>query len=89
MSQSVQPKKWKAGIADETWKVIICARDLQRVDDLLSGLSYFLTTAGGNTEKGIAQVRGFTGAEIIDALEAHKRTSALTVASALAKPDVR
>jgi hypothetical protein len=80
------PKKWNAGVADETWKVIVCARDLSRVDDLLSALSYYLTDAGDDTQRGLSIVREMSGSTIIDALEAHKRTSLMSVQSALSKP---
>lgn len=79
------PKKWRAGIADEPWKVIVCGRDLQQVDDVLSALSYYLTDAGSDTERGLAQVRQMTGGQIVDALEAHKRTSLLSVQNALTR----
>ena len=79
----MQPKQWKAGIADETWKVIICGRDLYRIDDLLSALSHYLTDAGNDRSKGLDMVRQMTGAQIVDALEAHKRSSLVSVQRAI------
>lgn len=78
-----EPKKWKAGIADETWKVIICGRDLYEVDRLLSSLGYYLTDAANDQERALAAVREMSGAQIVDALESHKRTSLLSVQTAL------
>lgn len=79
------PKTWSAGIADETWKVVICGRDLRLVEELLIQLSYYLTDAGHNLEKGLSLIREMSGAQIIDALEAHKRTSLISIQNAISK----
>jgi len=76
-------KKWKSGIAGETWKVIICGRDLHRIDDILSALSYYLTDAGVDVDRGLSLIRSMSGDQIIDALEDHKRTSIQSVEAAI------
>lgn len=72
----VQPaKNWKPGKADEVWKVMVCARDAERADDLISGLVYILTDCGSDEEKGMAQIARMSGQEIIDTLKTYKKAS--------------
>lgn len=82
-----EPKTWKAGLADETWKVIVSARDTQRVSELIAQLSNYLTDAGSDMVKGRAIIRTMTGAQIIDALETHIQTNIQSIEAAI-KPKV-
>lgn len=78
-----QPKLWKAGIADEAWKVIICARDAYDTEQLISALIYVLTSAGSNANLGLAEIRKMSGDDIVSALLAHVETSRKSVERAL------
>lgn len=61
-------KKWKPGIADEPWKVRICKRDMRVVKHTLWRLEYI---TGLSPE----QLKGVSGKEIIEALEAYAETA--------------
>lgn len=76
-------KTWKPGVADEPWKVLICARDAERADECLSFLVYVLTNAGSDTESGLAEIREKSAADIIDGLKAFKKSAYDSVAKAL------
>ncbi len=69
------PKVWKAGTADEVWKVIVCARDAYETERLLWSLVYILTDAGNNLELGLAKVSAMSGDDIVSALRAHVESS--------------
>jgi hypothetical protein len=79
------PKVWKAGTADEVWKVIVCARDAHRADDLLSALQYILTDAGSDSQKALEKIRAMTGKQIVDGLLAYQKSSYDSVAKAIRK----
>ena len=80
------PRKWSAGVADEVWKVVICARDVQRAEDLLSGLAYILDNPGAAGVDGYADViRRFSGAQIADALIAYREAALQSVANGLGR----
>jgi len=76
-------KQWKPGKADDVWKVMICARDAAQTDELLSSLTYILTDAGSDTQRGLDAIRQMTGAQIIDGLLAYKNVSYQSVAAAV------
>ena len=76
-------KNWKAGSAVEVRKVMVCARDASRADDLLGNLIYILTDAGSNSEAGLAWLRGMSGAEIVDGLLAYRKSAYDSVARGL------
>ena len=82
-----RPKVWNAGVADEAWKVIICARDACDTEDLILTLCMILTHAGGDTAKGLRDIRAMSGDDIMDALLAYVQKSHQAVENALA-PDV-
>ena len=75
----VKPKIWKTGIADETCKVVVCARDYDATNRCLDWLSHYLTGAVGNESEGLEEVRKMSGEQIVNALEEHKRVSLLSV----------
>jgi len=68
-------KQWKPGKADAIWKLMICARDANRADELIDALVGILTDAGLDTESGLARLRGMSGADIVDGIVAYKATS--------------
>lgn len=72
---SMIPKKWKAGKADEDWKIEICQRDIAITDRLIKTLIHIICDAGSDTSKGIAQMRQYSGDQIITALLAYKKHS--------------
>lgn len=72
-------------MADESWKVIICARDAERADEALSFLSYVLTDAGSDLPSGLEKIRAMSGQEIIEGLQKFKSVAHQSVAMALKK----
>lgn len=79
-----KPVNWKSGKADEAWKVIVCARDARRAEDLLQGVAYILDNPGNTNLSGYADVlRRFTGDQIADALLAYHRKCFVAVLNAL------
>lgn len=83
IANRTRPKAWKAGTADEAWKVIICARDAYDTELILSALVYLLTNAGSDTRSGLAEIRAMSGDDIVTALLAHVETSRRAVENAL------
>lgn len=59
---------WKAGITDEVWKVLICARDISAAKDALSLIAYIC--GEGNDAAQIVTLRSMTGEQIVDAVQA-------------------
>lgn len=76
-------KKWAAGIADEPWKIMLCARDAAMASETIGRLIYILTDAASDRDKGVEILRGLTGKEIIDGLIAYQGSAAKSVQSAL------
>lgn len=57
-------KEWKAGIADEAWKVVVCARDMKQTEDALRHIAAVLCgtgLAGTTFEQQADTLRGRTG----------------------------
>lgn len=79
----VKAKQWLPGKADAVWKVIICAHEASQTDDVLNYLSYILTDAGGDKERGLETIRQMSGEQIIGGLLAYRDTSYQSVAMAL------
>ena len=80
-------KQWKPGKADEIWKLMICARDAARTDELIDALIGILTDAGSDTQAGLARLRGMSGADIVDGLLAYKAKSYESVKRAYSKTE--
>jgi hypothetical protein len=79
-------KKWKAGEADEVWKIIVCARDAERADDTIGWLIYILTDVEGGRERSIEAIRQMSGKEIVDGLLAFQLKAYQGVKNGLNKP---
>ena len=75
----MKAKNWKPGVADEIWKIMICARDAERADDVIGGITYIL----GVTQE---ELRQMTGAQILDGLLAYKRSAYDSVEAGLLAP---
>ena len=88
VADRTRPRQWKPGTSDEAWKVIICARDAYDTEQLLSSLTYILTDAGSDTERGLATIRNMTGDQIVTALLAHVECSRMSVEMAIGKAKV-
>ena len=87
-----KPKSWKSGVADEAWKVMICAKDAMRAKDLIQGVAYILDNPGhGDIRKYADVLRKFSGDQIADALLDYHFKAFVSVANALPekieKPD--
>lgn len=76
-------KKWKPGKADAVWKVMVCARDAEKADDLISSLVYILTNCGSDEERGLRQISEMSGEEIVEALQAYRKKSYDSVKSGM------
>jgi len=81
---TVEPKKWAAGVADEAWKVTICALDANRASEVISALVSILTNAG-STDRGIEAVRAMSGSQIMDALIDYQSKAIKSVEAAIRK----
>jgi hypothetical protein len=78
------PTKWASSKADAAWKVMICARDAMRAEDLIKGVSYILDNQGSVALDEYADViRRFSGDQIADALMECRNTRMQSVASGL------
>lgn len=63
------PVKWKAGTADEPWKVMVSARDAAYAEEMIGGLAYILDNPGFcDLEAQANVIRRFSGDQIADAL---------------------
>lgn len=69
-------KRWASGIADEAWKVTICARDASMVAEMLKNLSYILGLS-------VEELREKSGAEIIDGLIRYQASAVKSVEAGL------
>jgi flagellin-specific chaperone FliS len=79
-----KPTKWASSKADAAWKVMICARDAMRAEDIIQGLSYILDNPGGVAlEQHADVIRRFSGDQIADALLEYRNTRMQSVASVL------
>lgn len=70
-------KTWKAGHADEIWKLMICARDYQYVEETFNSLVYILLNAEhhpGNCEHNLNMLRAMSGNDIVEGLLAYGET---------------
>lgn len=79
-----KPTKWNYSKADDAWKVMICARDAMRDEDLIQGVAYILDNPGGvSLEEHAEVVRRFSGDQIADTLMEYRNTRMQSVASGL------
>ena len=76
-------KKFAAGVADEAWKVTICANDARIASEVLSRLSYILTDAGNRKDLGLDEIRKMSGEDIINGLVAYQKSAIDSVENAL------
>ena len=67
----MKPKTWRAGVADEPWKVAVCHSEIDLAKNVLSGLTYILGAGPEN----------FTGAEIKQAIEAYASSGRKSIAA--------
>lgn len=73
-------KDWKAGPADEAWKVLICGRDYHKYTEIVDGLSIiffeFSEIKGSNAEErrsnAFDKLSNMSGAEIVDRLKKYE-----------------
>lgn len=77
-------KFWQAGVADETWKVIVCARDIKQVDDTIAFIGSILFGHGDHAAI-FEELRAMNGAAIVDALLAYRASAADSVSAAITK----
>lgn len=73
--------------ADEAWKVVICARDIQRAEGALSTVAYICKRGFGlnDTAACLAFLRTLTGEQIAAAIESHIADRLASVQSAIGK----
>lgn len=76
-----------AAPADETWKVIICARDIQRAEGALATIEYIVSGGFGRntTEERLDVIRGMTGFDIAQKISGHIEDRRKSVESAISK----
>lgn len=74
--------KWKAGTADEVWKVIISARDACRAEEVLDTLNYILIDGGG---KDYLSLKEMSGKDIVDGILEYRGKSYKAVENGIKK----
>ena len=80
------PKVWKDGSADDAWKIAICARDSERVRDVIMFLDAVLCEgdAAKTPEAAIERLRRLTMDEALDGLVDYHESAKRSVAKGLA-----
>ena len=78
-----EAKTYKAGVADEVWKVLIAARDHTRASDLLREVSHIVAGPTTSTDEAATALRGFTGDQIVGALLAYRENAFQMIANGL------
>lgn len=78
-------KLWKDGVADETWKIIICAENVRTAESALSALTYILADSSSGHEASLNSLRAMSGKEIVDGLLAYRSSAYRSVEKALKK----
>ena len=71
---------WKAGKADEAWKVLICGRDYHKYTEIVDGLSIILfefseikgINADERRDSMFEKLSTMSGAEIVDHLKKYE-----------------
>ena len=76
-------KRWQAGVADEAWKVMVCANDAATASRTLSALGYILTNAGDDIEAVKRALAAMSGAQIVAQLVAYQASAEQSVRTAL------
>lgn len=76
-----------AAPADEVWKIMICARDIQRVEEALATIEYVVSGGFGSktTEERLAVLRGMTGYDIARKITDHIENRRKSVEAAIRK----
>lgn len=85
MNKKTEPKQWNPGIADEAWKLIICAGEALKAETVLSDLIYILTEAGADKKAGLVAIRDMSGRQIIDGLLAFRDSAHASICNGLEK----
>ena len=78
------PKVWNPGVADEPYKMLVCAGDYTRARDIKSWLVSVSTDAGSDYKAGEKQLRQFSGNQIVDAILAYERSALESIEAGLA-----
>ena len=76
-------KKWEAGVADEAWKVMVCANEYESVKRAIDTLVYTLTEAGLSTDNRLATIEKMSGAEIVRGMKQRQQSCLQSIANAL------
>ena len=74
--QEEKMKHWATGIADEAWKITVCAIDAHNASELLSSIKYI-------TGKSIEELKLLSGKDIIDALIKYQASALKSVEEGL------
>lgn len=61
-------KTWKAGLADEDWKVAVCQRDEAEAKKMLSQLHYILVGGNKTETEMLLDISQLTGIQIADGI---------------------
>lgn len=83
MSQAVEIKIWNAGKADEAWKVMICARDAMRAEDIALGLHSILLGGSKEFPAALDDLSRMSGKQIADGLRAYHQCAINSVVNGL------
>jgi hypothetical protein len=64
----IEVKTWKAGVANEDWKVDICRRDEAEAKKMLSLLHYILVGGNKTETEMLLDISQLTGIQIADGI---------------------
>ena len=78
-------KQWTPGKADEAWKVLVCGKELQTLNDMEANLMNLLADYAKGTLGMREDIANMTGSEILDAIEAKREVLRKTIENGLAK----
>ncbi len=79
-----EPKKWKAGVADEAYKVLICGRDLHELNVMTERLCNLLTRQREQSTA-LSEISKMSGKQIVEAIEEKRAVLAKTIENGLAR----
>jgi hypothetical protein len=67
----IEVKTWKAGVADEDWKVAACRQDEAKAQKMLSLLHYILIGGNKTEAEMLADISRLSGAQIADGIQSY------------------
>ena len=85
--QELEAKKWKAGVSDEAWKIAIDARDIGRVEEIVTALDSILFPYdhSENFEDRCEKIAKMNSADIATALLKYRESHIQSIRNGMTK----